>query len=319
MASAPPRSPLLLSIAAAVLTLGLKGSAYLVTGSVGLLSDALESLINLVAAVAAYFSLVYAAKPVDTSHTYGHEKIEFFASGLEGGLILLAAAGIGWYAFERLLRPQPLQPLGLGVSLALAAAAVNGAVGWVLLRAGKKHRSIVLEADGKHLLTDVWTGGGVAVGLMLVAWTGRVWLDPVLALLVAANIVWTGLDLMRRSFNGLMDHALPDAEQEQVRAAIRAHLGPDMDYHALRTRQAGSRRFVDFHLLVPGRSTVHEAHALGERIEEAVQVALPGVEVAVHIEPIEERQAWEDSALLPLEQEERLKRGEEPMRGASGQ
>jgi cation diffusion facilitator family transporter len=186
----------------------------------------------------------------------------------------------------------------------------------MLLHAAKRYRSIVLEADGKHLLTDVSTGVGVAGGLMLVVWTGKVWLDPVMALLVAANIVWTGIDLMRRSFNGLMDHALPDAEQEQVRLAIRAHLGPNMDYHALRTRQAGSRRFVDFHLLVPGRSTVHEAHALAESIEAAVQAALPGVEVAVHIEPIEERQAWEDSALLPLEQQERLKRGEEPMRGA---
>jgi cation diffusion facilitator family transporter len=316
MPSSLPRSLLLLSMLAAVLTVGLKAAAYLVTGSVGLLSDALESLINLVAALAAYLSLVYAARPVDVSHTYGHEKIEFFASGLEGGLILLAAAGIGWYAVERLVRPPELQPLGLGLGLSLAAAAVNAVVGALLVRAGKKHHSIVLEADGKHLLTDVWTSFGVAGALLLVMWTGRVWLDPAIALLVAANIVWTAIDLMRRSFNGLMDHALPDAEQEQVRSAIRAHLGPDMDYHALRTRQAGSRRFVDFHLLVPGRSTVHEAHALAERIEEAVQAALPGVEVAVHIEPIEERQAWEDSALLPLEQQGRLQRGEEPMRGA---
>jgi cation diffusion facilitator family transporter len=317
MLSAPPRYPLVLSIVAAVLTIGLKSAAYWLTGSVGLLSDALESVVNLMAAITAYFSLRYAARPVDTSHTYGHEKIEYFSSGLEGMLILVAAVGIGWYAVNRLLYPQPLEPLGAGLAISTLAALINGAVALVLLRAGKKYGSILLEADGKHLLTDVWTSAGVVAGLGLAALTKVEVIDPIIALLVSANILWTAIDLMRRSFNGLMDHALPDEEQEQVRSAIRRYLGPDMDYHALRTRQAGTRRFADFHLLVPGRSSVHEAHALASRIEAAIQAALPGIEVAIHIEPIEERQAWEDSALLALEQQDRLRRGEAPMRGAA--
>jgi cation diffusion facilitator family transporter len=317
MTPAQLRLPLILAILAAVFTLALKALAWWLTGSVGLMSDALESLINLVASFMAYLSLRYAARPVDASHTYGHEKIEFFSSGLEGGLILVAAGGIAWAALERLIHPRPLEPLGLGLMLSLVAAVVNGAVGLLLVRVGKRHGSIVLEADGKHLLTDVWTSGGVLAGLGLVALTGLEVLDPLLALVVAGNILWTACDLMRRSFDGLMDRALPAAELELVRAAIRGQLGPDMDYHALRTRRAGSRRFVDFHLLVPGASTVQEAHDLSERVEQAVQSALPGVEVTVHIEPIEERGAWQDSDLLPLEQAARLRRGEEPMRGVT--
>ena len=297
--------------------MGSRRLRYLLTGSVGLLSDALESVINLVAAVAAYATLVYASKPVDASHTYGHEKIEYFSSGLEGGLILVAAGGIAWFAIGRLISPQPLEPLGIGLGLSLVAALINGAVAVVLLRAGKKCGSIIFEADGKHLLTDVWTSVGVVAALALVGLTDWVVLDPLIALVVAANILWTAVDLMHRSFDGLMDRALPEAEQEQVRGAIRAHLSADMDYHALRTRQAGTRRFVDFHLLVPGQSSVSRAHALADRIEESIQKLLPGGEITIHIEPIEERQAWEDSELLPLEQEDRLRRGEAPMRGAS--
>jgi cation diffusion facilitator family transporter len=302
MVEARLKYPILLSVLAALLTIGLKTVAYLLTHSVGLLSDAVESGVNLVAALTAYLSLHYAAKPVDASHTYGHEKIEFFSSGLEGVLILVAALSIAWYAVRRLIWPEPLEPLGLGLAISLLASLINGGVAWVLLRAGRRYDSIVLEADGRHLLTDVWTSAGVLAGLGLVWVTKREWLDPVIALVVAANILWTAGDLLRRSFNGLMDHALPDAEQARVRAAVEAHLGPHMAYHALRTRQAGSRRFVDFHLLVPGQSTVAEAHALTGRIEAAVREALPGLEVTVHIEPIEERAAWEDSALLPLEQ-----------------
>jgi cation diffusion facilitator family transporter len=319
MARVQLRYPLILSILAAIVTVGLKAIAYLLTGSVGLLSDALESTINLVAAVAAYASLVYAARPVDADHTYGHEKIEYFSSGLEGGLILVAAGGIAWYAVRRLIHPEPLEPLGSSLILAMAAAVINGAVAVVLLRAGKKTGSLILEADGKHLMTDFWTTTGVVAALALVAWTGWVMLDPIIALVIAANILWTAFDLMGRSFHGLMDRALPESEQEQVRAAIRAHLSGQMDYHALRTRQAGTRRFVDFHLLVPGNSSVSWAHAVADRIEESIQAALPGVETTIHIEPIEERQAWEDSALVPLEREERLRRGEAPMREASGE
>jgi cation diffusion facilitator family transporter len=305
MRSNPLRLPLLLSIAAAVVTIGLKGSAYLLTGSVSLLSDALESIINLVAATMAYLSVRYAARPVDASHTYGHEKIEYFSSGLEGGLILVAAGGIAWFAVQRLLVPVPLEPLGLGLAISLVAALINGAVGVLLVRTGKKHGSIVLEADGKHLLTDVWTSGGVLAALGLVWLTGWEFLDPVMALVVAGNILWTAFDLMRRSFNGLMDHALPAEEQERARRAIEQHLGPEIDYHALRTRQAGTRRFMDFHLLVPGQTSVEDAHALSDRIEEAIRMALPGVEVTVHVEPIEARQSYEDSALLSVEQQSR--------------
>jgi cation diffusion facilitator family transporter len=295
----------LLSILAAVVTLGLKAAGWTLTGSVSLLSDAAESLVNLAASLTALLSLVYAARPVDRNHTYGHEKIEFFSSGVEGALILAAALSIGVYAVHRLLAPEALQTLGWGMAFVLVASAINGVVALVLLRAGRKHRSIVLEADGRHLMTDVWTSIGIVVGLGLVWLTGREFLDPLVALIVAASLLWTAFGLVRRSFNGLMDHALPEAEQQAVRRAIESHLGPDMDYHALRTRQAGSRRFADFHLLVPGSLTVREAHAMTGGIEDAVRAALPGIEVAVHIEPIEERAAYEDSELLPLEEADR--------------
>lgn len=303
--------PIQLAILAAVVTIVLKGAAYAVTGSVGLLSDAAETGINLLAAGTAYFSLWYAAQPVDREHTYGHQKIEFFSSGLEGGLILLAAVGIAWYAVQRLLAPEPLHALDVGVLMTAAATALNLAAGWLLLRVGRAEQSIVLEAHGHHLLTDVWTSAGVLLGLAVI-WTARtgwqvelLWMDPVIGLLVAGNITWTGFRLVRRSFDGLMDHALPPEEQALVRGAIEAQLEPGMDYHALRTRQAGARRFADCHLLVPGQLTVLQAHQVADRIERAVKQALPHLEMTVHIEPIEERGAWEDSALLPLEQADR--------------
>jgi cation diffusion facilitator family transporter len=294
--------PMLLSILAAVATMALKYVAYLLTNSVGLLSDAAESLVNLFASVTALLSLVYAARPVDQSHTYGHEKIEFFSSGLEGLLICVAAAGIGFFAVRRLMAPESLEPVGVGLAVSVGASVINLVVGQLLLRVGRARRSIILEADGKHLMTDVWTSAAIILGVALVWLTGIHALDPVIALLVAASIVWTGAGLMWRSFNGLMDHALPEEEQAKVRRAIGECLEPGMDFHALRTREAGARRFADFHLLVPGKSSVKEAHALAGRIEEAIGAALPGIQVTIHIEPIEERAAWEDSALVPLEQ-----------------
>lgn len=311
MIAAHLRWPILLSILAAIFTLALKTAAWLLTGSVGLLSDAAESLINLLAAATAYLSLQYAAQPVDAGHTYGHEKIEFLSSGLEGGLILVAALTIAWYALSRLLTPQPLVQLDLGMTLSIVAAVINGVVGLLLLRVGRRHGSIVLEADGKHLLTDVWTSAAVVAGLAVVWFTGRPIFDPLIALIVSANIVWTAVDLLRRSFNGLMDHALPDDELALVRAAIEANLGPNMDYHALRTRQAGAHRFVDFHLLVPGVMSVRQAHDVTGQVEAAVRAALPGMEVTVHIEPIEDRQAYEDSALVLLEEAARRQRAQE--------
>jgi cation diffusion facilitator family transporter len=299
-----------LSILAALLTFGLKAAAYQVTGSVGLLADAGESATNLAAAVVALFCLWYAARPVDVEHTYGHEKIEYFSSGLEGMLILVAAGGIVWYAVRRLLAPQRLEALDVGSALTLLATAVNFAVGWLLVRAGRRAESIVVEADGRHLMADVYTSVSVVVGLGLVWLTELDWIDAAVALAVAGHIGWMGFDLVRRSFDGLMDRALPDAEQAKVRAAIEGLLEPGMDYHALRTRRAGSHRFADFHLLVPGVFTVRRAHEITERIEAAVRAALPEMEVTVHVEPIEDRAAYEDSALLPLEQAARQARGE---------
>jgi cation diffusion facilitator family transporter len=300
--------PILLSILAALLTLGLKVVAYWLTNSVGLLSDAGESVINLLAAVTAFLSLVYAARPADLSHTYGHEKIEYFSSGLEGILICVAALAIGWYAILRLLTPEPLKPLGTGMLVSAAASLINLGVAQLLLRVGRARESIVLEADGQHLMTDVWTSAAVLGGVGLVWVTGWQVLDPILALLVAANIIWTGLGLIGRSFDGLMDHSLPEEEQAQLRAAITGCLEPGMHFHALRTRRAGARRFADFHLLVPGALSVRQAHDVANRLEKAIEDALPGIEVAIHIEPIEERAAWEDSALLPIEREAQRRR-----------
>jgi cation diffusion facilitator family transporter len=301
MSFAERRSPILLSIAAALVTLGLKLVAYWLTDSVSLLSDALESLVNLVAALTAFGCLWYSAQPVDSTHTYGHEKIEFFSSGVEGMLILVAAGGIAWYAVRRLFDLVPLDQLELGTLLSFGASLINLAVARLLIRVGRRTNSIILEADGQHLMTDVWTSFGVLIGLFLVWLTSWHWVDPLLALVVAANIVRTALDLLIRSFNGLMDHALPESEQQAVRHAVEALMRPGMHYHALRTRQAGARKFVDFHLLVPGKWSVKEAHDFTERVEEAVRKALPGAEVTVHIEPIEAESAWKDSELLGVE------------------
>jgi cation diffusion facilitator family transporter len=301
MSPAGLRALVLLSVLAAVVTIGLKATAYWLTRSVGLLSDALESGINLLAALTAYLSLHYSHRPVDATHTYGHQKIEFFSSGLEGVLIVVAGIATAWVAIHRLVHPEPLADLGLGTSLALGASAVNLAVGLVLVRVGRREHSIVLEADGRHLLTDVWTSVGVVTGLVVV-WVSQVYvLDPVIAILVGANIVFTGVRLIRRSFNGLMDHALDAAELDALRAAIRAHSPGGTDFHALRTRQAGASKFADFHLLVPGAMTVRDAHDLGERIEESLREAVPGVQVTIHIEPIEEKASWEDHALRGIE------------------
>ncbi|HKB01312.1 MAG TPA: cation diffusion facilitator family transporter [Gemmataceae bacterium] len=301
MSPAGLRGLALLSVLAAVLTMGLKGTAYLVTGSVGLLSDALESGVNLFAAVTAYLALRYSQRPADATHTYGHEKFEFFSSGVEGVLIVVAGIATAWVAVNRLLHPAPLESLGLGTAIALAASLINLAVGILLVRVGRREQSIVLEADGRHLLTDVWTSVAVVTGLVVVWTTGVLVLDPVVAIVVGGNIVFTGLRLIRRSFDGLMDHALPADQQEALRQAIREHSPPGTAFHALRTRQAGARKFADFHLLVPGVTTVRAAHDLGVKVEEALEAALPGVEVTIHIEPIEDRKSWEDHALRGIE------------------
>jgi cation diffusion facilitator family transporter len=294
------RWPIALSILAALITIGMKATAYAVTGSVGLLSDALESVVNLVAAVTAYLSLLYAARPADPTHTYGHEKIEFFSTGLEGVLIAVAGLATASYAIRRIVYPQELESLELGAAIAIAASAVNLVVARILLYHGRKHGSIVLEADGKHLMSDVWTSVGVVAGLGLVILTGFKILDPLIAIAVGLNIIWTGGELVYRSFNGLMDHALPPAEQEQIRLVIQSHLPEGAAFHGLRTRQAGSRRFIEFHLLLDGDLAVREAHHIAHRIEDALLEAMPGAEVVIHIEPVDERESWEPEYLERL-------------------
>lgn len=286
-----------LSIAAAVATIALKMLAWRLTGSVGLLSDAMESLVNLVAAIMTLLMLNVAARPPDEDHAFGHGKAEYFASGAEGALILLAAAGIGWTAVGRLLSPQPIEQVGLGVAVSCAASLVNLLVSRVLMAAGRRYHSIALEADAHHLMTDVWTSAGVLAALGLVALTGWTILDPIIALAVAAQIVWTGVQLLRRSALGLLDTALAPAEQALVRAVLARHEGPEVRFHAVRTRMAGARRFVSMHVLVPGGWTVQRGHDLLEAIEAEVRGALPHATVFTHLEALEDPSSWQDEGL----------------------
>lgn len=288
------RSYTFLSIGAAAATIVLKVAAWRITGSVGLLSDALESGVNLVAALAAFFALSLAAKPADREHPYGHFKAEYFSSGLESALILLAAAAILVTAVERLLAPEPLQQLGAGLGLSVVASAINALVAWLLLRGGRRFHSITLRADAQHLLTDVWTSLGVVVAVGLVQLTGQTVLDPLIAIAVALNIVVMGWKLLRETASGLLDHALPEAEQQQLEALLAAHTGEGLAVHALRTRVAGSRRFVVFHLLVPGHWPVQAGHDLCERLEREIADALPRTDVTIHLEPIEDPRSWRD-------------------------
>lgn len=299
--SQPPRWPILLSILAAVLTMGLKFTAYYVSGSVGLLSDALESVINLVASVLALLALWYAARPPDAEHTYGHEKISYFSSGIEGMLILIAAATIAWEAVRHLFAPHALDHLDTGLIFSAIASAINFGVALLLLREGRKHRSIILEADGHHLMTDVITSGGVIVALGLVWATGWVWLDPIIALLVAFHILATGLILMRRSFDGLMDRAWPAKDLEQLRMTISEHLKPGMAFHALRTRTAGPRRLIEFHLLVNGEMSLKEAHDFAQQLEDMLKRNDRNLDVTIHLEPIEAEESWGDHELIEFE------------------
>ena len=294
------RGPVALSIAAAVLTIGMKTGAYLLTGSIGLFADALESGINLLAAVTAYFSLWYAARPADPSHTYGHEKIEFFYSGLEGVLVGLAGLGTVWYAVNHIIHPPELTALDLGLGITLAASAVNFAVARVLLRVGRRSGSVVLEADGQHLMADVLTSLGVVAGLVLVLATGWRVVDALVASAVGLHITVVGVMLVKRSFDGLMDHALPREDQDRLRTAIRSALPVGTAFHHLRTRLAGRRKFADFHLLVPGEVPVRDAHVIAHEVEERVRAAVPDLELTIHVEPIEDRASWEPDQLARL-------------------
>lgn len=289
-----------LSIAAALATMGLKTAAYLLTGSVGLLSDAVESLVNLVGALMALAMLTIAARPADEDHAYGHGKAEYFSSGVEGTLILIAAISIAVASVERFMHPKPLEKVGLGLIVSVAASLVNFGVTLVLLKVAKQHNSITLKANAHHLMTDVWTSGGVLVGVGAVALTGWQRLDPLVALLVAANIVWSGVRIVRESVSGLMDTALPPDEQKIVRDVLDKLKEGGIEYHDLRTRQAGSCRFVSVHVLVPGSWTVHKGHELVERIEYDIRCSLPNMEVITHLESLDDPASWEKECDKPI-------------------
>ncbi len=286
-----------LSIAAAVATIVLKGAAWWMTGSVGMLSDALESFVNLAAAFMALAMLSLAATPEDDNHAHGHGKAEYFASAFEGFLILVAAASIGYAAIDRLLAPQPIEDVGIGLAVSVVASLINLATARTLMAVGREHNSITLEADAHHLLTDVWTSAGVIVGVGLVWVSGWLWLDPAIALLVAANIVWTGWQLLHRSAEGLMDVSIPAEQIESIEAVLESYRARGLEFHALRTRQAGSRAFATLHVMVPGAWTVQVGHDWLERIEADIRAAVPRIHVTTHLEPKEDPLSLSDQVL----------------------
>ncbi len=294
MSARAPTFYALLSLATSIVVIALKFAAYLLTGSVGLLSDAVESVVNIVAALIALAVLTYAAHKPDREHNFGHEKAEYFSSGIEGALIFVAAGGIIWTAVPRLINPQPLDQVWVGLALSILASLANAGCAWIMMRAARAHRSITLEADARHLMTDVWTTVGVFVGVVLVQTTGWLRLDPIIALAVALQIVRTGAQLMARSFDGLMDRAVPDEDRAVIVGVLEALRHEGGDYHALRTRVAGAKSFVDVHVLLPGRMSVQAGHDLCERLEKDIQAKLPHVEVLTHLEPLEDPRSWDD-------------------------
>lgn len=299
-----------LSIGAALVTILLKVGAFWVTGSIGLLSDAAESIVNLIGAVVALVMLTIAARPPDDEHAYGHGKAEYFSSGVEGALIFIAALSIGYAAVMRLLNPQPLESVGIGLVIAAIASALNLVVARILARAGKEYESITLEADSQHLMTDVITSIGVIVGVAAVALTGWEWLDPVIALVIAANILWTGFHLVRRSALGLMDTALPADDMQKIQAILVKYKALGVEFHALRSRQAGARRFVSMHVLVPGDWTVQHGHQLLESIEADIRQEFPAITVFTHMEPLSDPTSYDDTKL------DRASRAAQPDRAA---
>lgn len=286
-----------LSVAAALATIAIKTGAWWLTGSVGLLSDALESLVNLIAALMALWMLWLAERPPDEEHAYGYSKAEYFSSGFEGGLIFLAAAAIIWTAVPRLMAPRPLEQVGLGLALSVFASGINLWVAMLLRRAGRRHNSITLEADAHHLMTDVWTSAGVVVGVGAVALTGLQHLDPIIAIAVALNILWTGYGLIRRSALGLLDRSLSPERRANIQTILARYEAEGIAFHALRTREAAGRSFVTVHVLVPGAWTVQSGHDLAEAIESEIRGAIPGVSVTTHLEPSDDPASLLDAEL----------------------
>jgi len=294
MSARPPTFYAWVSVATSVVVIALKFAAYFLTGSVGLLSDAVESVVNILAALIALAVLTYASEKPDHEHNFGHEKAEYFSSGIEGALIFVAAGAIVWTSVPRLIDPQPLDQVWLGLALSFVASLANAACAMLMLRAAKAHRSITLEADARHLLTDVWTTVGVFAGVVMVQSTGWLRLDPVIAIAVAIQILWTGWHLMRRSFDGLMDRATPDEDRAVVTGILDEVRRQGGDYHALRTRVAGAKSYVNVHILVPGSMSVQDGHDLVEKLESDIAAKLQHVEVLTHLEPLEYPKSWDD-------------------------
>jgi cation diffusion facilitator family transporter len=286
-----------LSIGAAIVTITMKATAYFLTGSVGLLSDALESLVNLATAIVALLVLRLVTRPANDEFTFGYSKAEYFSSGFEGGMILVAAAGIIITAIPRLINPVPLENLGWGLLISVIASLINLAVSLILMRAAKRYNSITLEADAKHLMTDVWTTGGVLIGIALVWLTGYLRLDPIIALIVAANIIFTGYRLLVRSGRGLLDVAIPSEEIGSVKSILDSYKDQGVTYHALRSRQAAARKFMVVHLLVPGHWSVKRGHSLAEQIENQVMTAVENTNIVTHVEPIEDPLSMKDTSI----------------------
>ena len=283
-----------MSIVVSVVVFGMKMAAWWATGSVGLLSDALESTVNIVAAVVALLALRTAMKPADEEHHFGRGKAEYFSASIEGFMILLAALIIVYTAVERIISPRPLEQIGWGLTISTVAAVINGGAALILLRAGKLHRSPVLVADGKHLMTDVWTSAGVIVGVGLVVVTGWNRLDGIVALAVGLNIIVTGVNLLRSSTAGLMDKALSDEDHEKIVKVLTKYESEEVKFHALQTREAGRQRFVSMHVLVPGAWTIQKGHDLSEELEADIIADLPGTIITTHVEPLEDERSWAD-------------------------
>lgn len=295
LASLTPRRLLMVSVVVAVLTIALKTMAWWITGSVGLLSDAMESFVNLASAIFALVMVTIAAQPPDAEHPYGHHKAEYFSSGFEGVLIIGAAAGIIWAASGRLFAPQPLTQLDWGLGLSLVSSALNGLLAWVMHRAAIQHRSIALEADARHLVTDVWTSAGVVVGLGLAWATGWLWLDAVVAIGVALNILREGVSLIRRSSQGLMDEALEPQVLAQIQEVLQGFAHHTIRFDHVTTRQAGQRQFVDLHMHMPAGWTLGRAAALRTSVEQALMSAVPGLRATIQLLPSDVEAHFDDS------------------------
>jgi cation diffusion facilitator family transporter len=290
-----------LSIAVAVATIALKTGAWWLTGSVGLLADAMESVVNLAGATFALAMVTVAALPADEEHPFGHHKAEYFSSGFEGVLIFAAALAIIWAAIDRLLVPRPIEQLSLGLALSVGASILNGALAWAMLKKAREHRSVALEADARHLFTDVWTSGGVVLGLLAVAATGWAWLDPVIAIAVAANVAREGFSLVRRSADGLMDRAVDPAVQQQIDAVLAGFAHPKtLRFDHINTRRAGQRMFVDLHMHMPPNWSLQRAAALRTSVEQALMAAVPGLRATIQLLPMDVEAHFDDPAQTVL-------------------